>query len=264
MWFFMYKLLMSFLLPPGIFITILLIGGLLLIRKGNTGRNTCGKKLGVILFMAGILMYMFSIRAVANITAYVLEKDKTRIGTIDIDTIDSIIVLGGGVKKGVPKSGDSGIRPTEISVQRLVEAVRIHNITGKKIIVSGGDPYKTGITEAEIAEKFLVEMGVKESDIIPESSSKTTFENARNCAEILKNNKLERPVVVTSAVHIARAMGSFEKAKVDAVYSASDYIYNDFMGADSFFPSGENIDRSRQALWEYAGILYYKMTKKMK
>lgn len=42
---------------------------------------------------------MFSIRAITNITAYPLEKDKTRIGSIDIDGVDSIIVLGGGVRK---------------------------------------------------------------------------------------------------------------------------------------------------------------------
>lgn len=77
-------------------------------------------------------------------------------------------------------------------------------------------------------------MGIKESDIILEDKSKTTYENAQNCAEILRNEKLLKPVVVTSAIHISRATGSFEKAKIDAVYSASDYIYNDFMGMESF------------------------------
>jgi uncharacterized SAM-binding protein YcdF (DUF218 family) len=260
----MYKIIISFLLPPGIFITVFVVTGMLLVRNGNAGRQSGRKKIGVILLIAGIFMYLFSIRAISNITAYPLEKDKTRIGIIEIDTIDSIIVLGGGVKKGVPKSEESGIRPTEISMQRLSEAVRIHNITAKKIIVTGGDPYKTGVSEAEISKKFLIELGIKESDIILEDRSKTTFENAQNCIEILKNEKLVKPVIVTSAIHINRATGSFEKAKIDAIYSASDYVYNDFMGIESFFPSGENIDNSRQALWEYIGILYYKISKKMK
>lgn len=264
MWFFIYKFVMNFLLPPGIFITIFIITGILLIRSGNSGRQSGRKKTGTMLLMAGIFMYLFSIRAVSNIAAYPLEKDKTKIGTIEIDTIDSIIVLGGGIKKGVPKSEESGIRPSNVSLQRLCEAVRIYNITGKKIIVTGGDPYKTGVSEAEISKKILMELGVKESDIILENKSKTTFENAQNCIEILKKEKFIKPVVITSAIHINRAMGSFEKAKIDAVYSASDYIYNDFMGIESFFPSGENIDNSRQSLWEYAGILYYKITKKMK
>ncbi len=264
MWFFLYKLLMNFLMPPGIFITIFFITGVILIRNGNVGRQNSRKKIGFILLIAAIFMYLFSIRAITNITAYPLEKDKTRIGSIDIDGVDSIIVLGGGVRKGVPKSGESAIKPEKTSMERLCEAVRIHNITGKKIIVSGGDPYKIGVTEAEISKKFLIEMGIKESDIILEDKSKTTYENAQNCAEILRNEKLLKPVVVTSAIHISRATGSFEKAKIDAVYSASDYIYNDFMGMESFFPSGENIDRSKQAIWEYLGIAYYKISRKMK
>ncbi len=264
MWFFIYKIFMSFLLPPGIFITVFILSGFLLMRNGNSGRQAGRKKIGALLLVSGVFMYMFSIRAVSNITAYPLEKDKTRIGAIELDSIDSIIVLGGGVKKGVPKSGESGIKPSDISIQRLSEAVRIHNIIGKKIIVSGGDPYKSGVSEAEISKNFLVELGIKESDIILENKSKTTYENAVNCAEILKTEKLVRPVVVTSAIHINRATGSFEKAKIDAIYSASDYVYNDFMGMESFFPSGENIDHSRQSLWEYIGIVYYKISKKMK
>ncbi len=149
MWFFLYKLLMNFLMPPGIFITIFFITGVILIRNGNVGRQNSRKKIGFILLIAAIFMYLFSIRAITNITAYPLEKDKTRIGSIDIDGVDSIIVLGGGVRKGVPKSGESAIKPEKTSMERLCEAVRIHNITGKKIIVSGGDPYKIGVTEAE-------------------------------------------------------------------------------------------------------------------
>jgi uncharacterized SAM-binding protein YcdF (DUF218 family) len=69
-----------------------------------------------------------------------------------------------------------------------------------------------GSTEALLARKFMSQMGIAPERVTIEDKSRNTDENARFTAAIVHPQPSQRWIVVTSAFHMPRAMGLFEKA----------------------------------------------------
>jgi uncharacterized SAM-binding protein YcdF (DUF218 family) len=101
---------------------------------------------------------------------------------------DVIVVLGG--------------EPV-VRVERAVELYQAG--IAPKIIVSGQGDCSENIRQ-------LVEAGVPRSAILADRTSRTTLENARNCAPLLTEMHAERAVIVTSWYHSRRALACFETA----------------------------------------------------
>ncbi len=100
------------------------------------------------------------------------------------------------------------------STDRIMQTIYLYK-TGKikKIAIIGGS-YRIMLKvrkEAEFLKEFLVDLGIPEEDIITESESRNTHENAENAAEILEDSLDKKMLLVTSAFHIRRAKGCFEK-----------------------------------------------------
>lgn len=87
----------------------------------------------------------------------------------------------------------------------------------KKIIVSGGSGhliYKDR-TEAAFIKKYLTNIGIDAEDIIFESRSRNTHENARFTSVLLKENRINDTVlIITSSLHMTRASACFKKQGV--------------------------------------------------
>lgn len=101
---------------------------------------------------------------------------------------DVIIVLGGEPR---------------VRVARAVEAFKAG--IAPRIIVSGHGDCSANIRE-------LTDAGIPRSAIIAECASRSTLENARNCAPLLAELRARRVVVVTSWYHSRRALACFEDA----------------------------------------------------
>jgi uncharacterized SAM-binding protein YcdF (DUF218 family) len=99
---------------------------------------------------------------------------------------DVIVVLGGG-------SHERPERAAELFKER----------TAPCIIVSG-------FGDCEINRRVLVETGVPDSVIELESQSRTTKENAQFTIKLLRDQKLNRVVLVTSWYHSRRALATFQ------------------------------------------------------
>lgn len=83
----------------------------------------------------------------------------------------------------------------------------------KKIVIVGGS-YRILLKErkeAEFLKEYLIHLGIPEEDILTETESKNTHENAKNTAELLDGSLNQKMLLVTSAFHIRRARGCFEK-----------------------------------------------------
>ncbi|KEH98686.1 hypothetical protein Z962_10970 [Clostridium botulinum C/D str. BKT12695] len=113
---------------------------------------------------------------------------------------DYIIVLGAAVH------GDYMSLILKERVDRSLEYLREYPST--KVIVSGGKGPGEFITEAEAMKRYLVENGVKNSQIIKEENSRTTAENFKYSSKIIENMDKERTPtvsVVTTNFHMLRA-----------------------------------------------------------
>jgi uncharacterized SAM-binding protein YcdF (DUF218 family) len=109
------------------------------------------------------------------------------------------------------------------SSDRLFIALELYKAgTIKKIVISGGSASlrKPFIKEAEVVRNYLLKIGIPSDDIVVESESKNTYQNAVNTGKILSRYNENGPhLLITSGYHMRRAMGCFNKAGI----SVSDF-----------------------------------------
>jgi uncharacterized SAM-binding protein YcdF (DUF218 family) len=165
---------------------------------------------------------------------------------------NAMILLGAGALH-VP--GENKIEPTMIAYSRIYEAARLYFSCKKKsagcsVIVSGGDATAVGESEAVIYQKALLDLGVASSDIILEQKSRNTYQNAEFTDAILQKQSFNQVVLVTSGIHMERALLYFSAFGVKPTPAPSDYL----SAITSYFPLGYNFAMADFALHEYLGV----------
>jgi uncharacterized SAM-binding protein YcdF (DUF218 family) len=98
---------------------------------------------------------------------------------------------------------------------RLWQAIHLYHL-GKvdKILISGesGNMVDKGLKEASQFKAILIQEGIPESDIMVETVSKNTYQNAVESKKVLDETpKDESVLLITSATHMRRSRAIFEK-----------------------------------------------------
>ena len=243
------KNIVNFILPPGCFIVILAVCIFIYYKKS--------KKIPGLITAVLILLYVLSIPVVSNNLIHSLEYKYI---PHDVSDGDVIVVLGGGATLNSPDvSGDGNLMGC--AANRLITAVRLHNKTNLPIIFSGGKVFKYSGTEADVAKRQLIDLRVNRNDIITEDKSLNTTQNAEFTYEIMKKHKYKRPILITSAFHMRRAVINFDNAGAkNLIPYPCDYITNKSVSIsfNSFMPSAQAFYNAYTALHEYLGILRLK------
>ncbi len=121
-----------------------------------------------------------------------------------------------------------GVFTTERSSNRLIAALQLYK-TGKirRILLSGGSGSlltRDG-HEAANAAAFLRQVGVAEADILQETQSRNTLENAQFSQQLLSREMPgARCLLITSAFHMRRAWACFQKSGVPCDPFAADFM----------------------------------------
>ena len=205
----------AFVMPPGIFILICLWLSYALFRRREKG-------IAAALLAASLALYALSTSVVAsalmrNLEAAYLPPENP--------SGDVIVVLGGGATQDTPDmDGQGGL--TDGAASRLLAAARLYHRLHVPVLITGGQVYEDWGAEALIARRLLLGLGVPEQDILVETESKTTGQNAVYTAEILKKRGLSKPLLVTSAFHMKRSVLNFEKNGVEVVPYPTGYRVN--------------------------------------
>lgn len=237
------KFIYELLLPPGIFIILLFIVSIWLHRHH--------KKAARFLFIISVCLYLFSMQITGEILIHSLETIYQPPQTVAGDVI---VMLGGGSTGGTLDVDGRG-ELSGFGANRLLTAARLYKKTHLPIIVSGGMVYKDSGNEADIAKRQLISLGIPGSSIIAENKSLNTEQNAQFTKRILKTKGFKKPILVTSAFHMERAVLDFSKAGVHVVPYPTDYQTNQQLSyyPSEFIPSDSM--NTRLALKEYLGIL---------
>lgn len=114
---------------------------------------------------------------------------------------DYVIIHGAGLLHGDQLS--------KLLRDRLDKAITVYrrDPTPPRIIPSGGKDADETVPEAEAMKQYLIGQGIPESDILPESASKTTLENLRFSKQILDGLEGRKYMaLVTSNYHVYRAL----------------------------------------------------------
>lgn len=122
---------------------------------------------------------------------------------------DAVIVLGYGIKnKRIP----------EMLKNRLDKTIEYYSKNPDAIIVvSGGRGDKIKPSEASVMEEYLISKGIPSDRIIKEDKSRTTVENFRFSADLLKDKfgKNYSAVLITNVFHIYRSEKYAKAAGMD-------------------------------------------------
>lgn len=166
---------------------------------------------------------------------------------------NAIVLLGGGTVRVA-----GAVEPRTFSYARIVETAALYNDCRKaaaecKIIVSGGDAMHNGSSEAIVYQGDLFKLGIAATDILLESDSMNTWQNAQFTSAILERYDADRVVLVSSGIHLKRSELYFAHFGVFATPVRADYL----PAVWSVLPLSYNFTVTDFALQEYIGIARY-------
>lgn len=254
--FFLSKFLPLFIYPLGLSVCLLSVALILSWKRKHIRLSR------YLLLSALVIIYISSNRYFSD--GLVRSLESRNIPVVELPTADAIVVLGGGIKSQTPprpwiEVGEAG--------DRLIYGAKLYR--EKKapwLILSGGRvtwrvERGKGSESADMAVLAEV-MGVPRSAILQDPTSYNTKENAENVKEILRQNKLNRILLVTSALHMPRSLGIFQKLGLDVIPVPTDFLVVD---SDSewnlaefslrILPDSGALTNTTNAIKEYIGMI---------
>ena len=167
-----------------------------------------------------------------------------------------IVLLGAGTVR-VP---DGAVEPTLFANGRIDEALALYRAckaSGNdcRLEVSGGDALHTGQPEATVYGALLQRLGVPAGDLLLETHSMNTWQNAQFSAPLLRDYGAGQVVLVSSATHLRRASVYFAHFGIAVAPVRGDWL-EARMGC---WPQSWNFALTDLALHEYVGVWRYRL-----
>jgi uncharacterized SAM-binding protein YcdF (DUF218 family) len=140
-------------------------------------------------------------------------EDRFPVPPQDLPPPEGIIVLGGAIDDGVSQARQETV--FNEGGERVTEAVVLaKRYPQARVVYTSGSSSFTGQTSTEAlqARKLMSQMGIAPERVTIEDKSRNTDENALFTAAIVHPQPSQRWIIATSAFHMPRSMGIFEKA----------------------------------------------------
>jgi uncharacterized SAM-binding protein YcdF (DUF218 family) len=216
-------------------------------------------RFGRALALASILILAAAATLPAGMLLIAPLEDRFPAPASDLPPPEGIIVLGGAIDEGPSASRAETV--FDEGGERLTEAILLaKRYPEARVVYTGGSGSLTGRTSTEAlqARKFMVEMGVAPERVTIEDKSRNTDENARFTAAIVHPQPSQAWMIVTSAFHMPRAMGVFEKAGFHPIaYPVSFRTMGDDQDPRVVFDPAKNLHIFQLALHEWIGLAAY-------
>jgi uncharacterized SAM-binding protein YcdF (DUF218 family) len=228
---------------------------LALLLCGLRRRRWSAALLALSLFWLGL----WSLPVVSDALRRSLEGQFAHQPVADLPIADAVVVLGGGITPAPP---DWPYPDLGRGADRVWHAARIYR-AGKapRVIISGGGLPWLGerTTEAVAMQQFLTDLGVPAEAVWVEEQSRSTYENARYTAQLLRQHELQQVLLVTSALHLPRALATFRAAGIDALPAPADFeVMPEPPHPLRWLPDAQALADSDRALKEYLGLWVYR------
>ena len=235
-------------LPPGI-VVLLGVAGLLLYRiRARWGMALMGFAVGLLYLLS---MPLFSGAVMRGLETY----PALPAGELHAMGADAIVILAGGRLRQQPEyDGDT---VTDNTLMRVRYGAWLKRRTQLPLYVSGGSVEKEEKPEAELMREVLQKEFNVEVNVV-EDKSKTTYENAKYTAELLKRNHHQKVFLVSNSAHLPRAVEAFQKFGIDVIPAPTVFTTNS--GGFSLLdvlPQSYAFRNSYLALHELIGRLWY-------
>ncbi|MFC3978446.1 YdcF family protein [Belliella kenyensis] len=150
---------------------------------------------------------------------------------------------------------------------RATHAIQLYKLGKiKRILITGGvglNP-QSPFAEAALLKNVMVIAGVPEEDIVLEGKAKNTRQNALFTKEILDQMQIptgQKHLLITSAFHMRRSKGCFDKVKINTDTFPVDYYghSNKYDIPSLLYPDPYAIFKWQKLFNEWVGITMYKI-----
>ncbi len=253
------KILPALLFPLGLVCLLCLAAGFLALRRGARGAAWLS-------FIAFGILYAASSPMISRQLLKGLEDQYPEPATYPHAA--AIVLLGGAMVPDVPPRRHPEVNA---SGDRVLQAVRLwHMGLAPRLVVTGGAiSFVTGYDrdEATLYVKLLTQLfGVPDSVLLRVPDSRNTYEDARYTARLFDSTGLPKEILlVTSAAHMPRSVELFEKQGFVVHAAPANFRVGDTFAFKPYklLPSEQAMDRTVDALHEYAGLLAYKLMNRL-
>ncbi len=253
-----FEFLKAYLIPGSL--TFLLLGlfvGVILMYASKSTRRWGSGLLG---FLAAAYLIL-SIPAVAHSYELLLEDDSRPIqSAAEARGAQAIVVLGGGSVTYRAPGGEIN-ELSDASALRVLEGARLYHLLGDlPVIVSGGSTELLGVPTPESVPLMqeMVDAGVPADAIVLESRAGSTQEQAIQIRRLLEVRGISQFVLVTSPIHMRRALGAFRAQGLNPIPSpSSQHGSGSIVDRHGIFPHPEALNASQAALREALALGYY-------
>jgi uncharacterized SAM-binding protein YcdF (DUF218 family) len=215
----------------------------------------------VLLLLAVAGLYIASTPFVATSLSGLLERQFPPVALASSPGADVIVLLGGATDAALPPRQAPELNE---HADRIMHAADLYKAgKARLILVSGGSWLYPSLARSEAADMrdVLMRFGVPESAILMEDKSEDTGQNATFTEALMREHNLTTALLVTSGIHMPRAMATFHRAGLNVTASATDIV--DAPSPDwpalSWLPSPSALVHTGEALHELAGQIYYRL-----
>jgi uncharacterized SAM-binding protein YcdF (DUF218 family) len=173
------------------------------------------------------------------------------------------VILGGALETRISAArGEASLNEAAERVTIVAELVR--RFPRARFVFTGGVAdllqLRSDVTEAAVARCLFESFGVLAERIVYEDRSRDTFENAVFTRSLVKPQPGETWVLVTSAHHMPRAIGSFRAAGFPVTAYPVDFRTAGWSDAlVPFYSASQGLRRADVALREWIGLVAYRL-----
>nr|WP_237701555.1 YdcF family protein [Algoriphagus machipongonensis] len=239
-------------MPLTIVIILIVMGAVYIKRKW-------GKKS---LWAGIILLWFFSNQFISNQAMLAWEPDFKEFSEIKNHEIGIVLT-------GVTNLSKTAYDRTFFNkgADRITHALQLYRMGKiKKILITGGQGLNpvNPQSEAELLQRFLIMTGVPPEDVMIEDKAKNTAQNAQFTKTFLEEKGInidQEFLLITSAFHMYRSKGCFDKVGLKTETFPTDYYsYDTKYDFPTFmYPSPSSIENWHKLVKEWIGITVYKL-----
>lgn len=240
-----------FVLLPPLSLFLAMLAGWLLQRRWP--------KVGKTLLYGGVaVLVALCTDAGARLLVRPLESLTAPLAAQNFQGAQAIVVLAAGSMERAPEYGADS--PDMIALARIRYGAHLQHQTDLPLLVTGGnaDPARKVEAKAHVMARALRDDFRTPVQWV-EPDSATTAENAIFSARMLKQAGVRRVLLVTTAMHMARAQRAFERAGLEVVAAPTMFQAYGPLSPLEFVPSADALQSSYYATYEWIGLAWYRL-----
>ena len=173
----------------------------------------------------------------------------------------AIVVLGSGGATVVDWAGNRFATVDLEAAARVLEAARIFRLMPAATVISSGGNSSASDHRTPSGESMraaLLGLGIPADQVLVETESRNTRDEAVVIARIVQARQIEQVILVTSRVHMRRALGAFRAVGIAAVPAGARDPLEDLRPMDRWLPGERGLRHTGRIAHEVLGLVYYR------